>query len=444
METTTRPDQRTRNGELPGTGSTSIGFRWKARYTVLAVLFVTWVVSFVDRMVISVAIPYIAADFGLTPFRMGVVMSVFFTGYSIAQVPGGLLSDKFGARRVATLAMLWWSAFTAITGAAANLSKMLVARFLFGLGEGVFPACGIKAIAVWFPKQERATAKGIMLASNPLGKAITPIIAVWIMSHWGWRACFYFLFLPGIVVAFLFWKFVADQPSKSSRVSPQELIEIEGEKTSGAAAIEEKVSYWTLFKSPLVLRLFVILLTFDFALWGFSTWLPTYLVKARGFSMAQMGIAASLPFFAGTVAIALGGWVSDRFFPQRRTVPLIATQLLSALFLYLTLTANSLVMLLVCQTLAGAFIQTFISAFWALPYNLLPKSVIGTAGGFINMGGQIAALIAPLLIGYLVGASGGKFHSTFAFLIGAILLSCAIVVFSHPGRIDAASASTKR
>src|SRR6186713_336464 len=104
-------------------------FQWQARHTVLTILFITWIVSAMDRMAMSVAIPYIAADFHLSPQASGLVMSVFYAGYAISQIPGGLLADRFGARRVATLAMVWWSAFTAITGAATNLIQMVVVRF---------------------------------------------------------------------------------------------------------------------------------------------------------------------------------------------------------------------------------------------------------------------------------------------------------------------------
>src|SRR5690349_8670127 len=128
-----------RVGRLRGVLAMGNTFRWQARHTVLSILFATWIVSYLDRIVMSVAIPYIAADYHLSPLAMGIVMSVFFAGYSISQIPGGVLADKFGVRKVATLAMLWWSVFTAATGAAGNLTQMLIIRFVFGLGEGVFP-----------------------------------------------------------------------------------------------------------------------------------------------------------------------------------------------------------------------------------------------------------------------------------------------------------------
>lgn len=403
-------------------------FKWKARYTVLAILFVTWIVSFMDRMVMSVAIPYIAKDFHLTPVAMGVVMSAFFAGYSISQIPGGILADRFGIRKITTFAYIWWTGFTAITGAAANLIQMMIVRVIFGLGEGLYPACSFKSISVWFPQHERATANAVMLASNSLGMAITPLVVVAIMAAWGWRSVFYALCIPGIVVLFFVWMYVTDKPSDSKRVSAEELIEIEGKKTTQVQAVENKVSIGTIMKEASVWQCFFILLAFDITLWGFASWLPSYLVKVRGFKMIDMGIVASLPFFAGMIGCVLGGWISDKFFSEQRRIPIIATQLLSALFLYLTITTKSTVLMVIYQTLAGAFIKFFISAFWALPMNFIPKHVMGTAGGFINMAGQIAAFISPLAMGYLIQRAGGNFTPSFVFIIGAALVSCLIVL----------------
>lgn len=406
---------------------------WRARHTVLLVLFLTSMIAFMDRIVMSVAIPYIAADFDLTPFQSGLVMSLFFAGYSISQIPGGVLSDRYGVRKVATVAVLWWSAFTAATGAVAGLAQMLVVRLLFGLGEGVFPACAFKTVAVWFPKRERATANAVKFAAGPLGSALAPLAVVGIMSVWGWRAVFYALFIPGILSALLFWIYVTDKPAESQRVSSRELAEIEDGEEAGVGS-ETKIGFLQSLREPFVLKYFLVLFAFDIGYWGFTTWLPTYLVKERGFSMMQMGVAASLPFFAGIVGSLLGGWSSDRFFSSRRRVPIIGTQLVAAFLLYLTYTATSVTMLVVCQTLAGVFLNYFFTAFWALPMNTIPKDSMGVTSGFINMAGQVAAFISPLLIGYLVGAAGGEFNLAFAALIGSVLASCAIA-FTLPDRV---------
>ena len=399
----------------------------KARHSVLSILFATWIVSSVDRMAMSVALPYIATDFHLNALESGLLLSAFFAGYSISQIPGGMLADVFGVKRVATAAMLWWSIFTAITGVVGSFGHMLVARFVFGLGEGVFPACAFKTIAVWFPRRERATANAVMLASNPLGAALSPLIVVAIMAAWGWRTVFLVLLVPGLLIAFLFWRFVPDSPSASGRVTPQERNEIEGEDEPGET-LAGRASFVDVLKEPSILKYFLVLFAFDIAFWGFTAWLPTYLVKARGFSMVQMGITASLPFFAGTVGSVLGGWISDRYFKHDRRIPIVATQLISALFLYLTFTAKSVVMMVICQTIAGFFLMTFFSTFWALPMNTVPKALMGMASGLINMAGQIAAFVSPLLLGVIVQATGGSFDLSFLLLIAALVLSSAIVM----------------
>jgi sugar phosphate permease len=405
-----------------------MALRWKFRYTILAILSVSWIVSFMDRMMISVAAPYIATDFHLHPLAIGVVISAFFASYSISQIPGGLLADIFGVRRVATVALLWWSAFTAITGSVANLTQLLITRVLFGLGEGIYPACVFKAVAEWFPPKERATANGIRQSAGPLGSALSPLIVVGLMSLWGWRAAFYSLFLPGVLISVLVWLFVLDDPSQSKWMSTQELAEVTESRSAGPPKGQHMRGLLYVFAQPTILKYVFVIFTFDIAYWGFTTWLPTYLVKARGFSMDQMGVAASLPFFAGTVASILGGWVSDRYFREARKVPLVAAQLLSALLLYFTVSATSTTTLMIFETLAGVSLNFFFTAFWALPMNTVPKEVMGVASGFINMGGQVAAFLSPICVGYLVGAAGGDYDHSFELMIVCLVVSCVVVL----------------
>lgn len=400
----------------------------KARHIVLAILFITWITSELDRMAMSVALPYIATSFRLSSVESGILLSAFFGGYSISQIPGGFLADKYGVRRIATIAMLWWSGFTAITGAAANLTQLLIARFVFGLGEGIFPACAFKTIAVWFPTRERATANAIMLASNPLGLALCPLAVVGIMSHWGWRTVFYGLLFPGVIISLLFWLIVSDKPSTSALVSREELADIEGGNTASTKDSHRSVDISKVISQPNIWRYFFVLFTFDIAFWGFTAWLPTYLVKTRGLSMIQMGIVASLPYFAGTIGGIVGGVISDRYFYNNRRLLIVITELIAALLLYFTSTATSVRVLVACQTMAGFFLLLFFSAFWALPMNTVPKSLMGVASGFLNMAGQIAAFIAPVSFGYLVELGNGSFHSTFLFLIGLLLVSCVIAL----------------
>lgn len=205
---------------------------WKSRNTVIIILFIVWVTAYLDRMVMATAIPYIAEEFGLTPVSMGVVMSAFFVGYAICQIPGGLLADKFGAQKVMFTGIAWWSAFTVFTGMATSLLNMLILRVSFGVGEGIFPAASYRTVANWFPTKERGSATGIMLSSNSFGPALAPLFVVAVMAAWGWRAVFYSLIIPGILMCFLIWKFVPDNPAKSKHITQEELAEIMEDKSS--------------------------------------------------------------------------------------------------------------------------------------------------------------------------------------------------------------------
>jgi len=405
--------------------------RWKARYSVMLVLIVSFLVSSIDKVAIAVALPYIAHDMGFSSMAMGSVLSAFFLSYSLSQIPGGLLADRFGARKVATIGMVWWSAFTGLSGAVTNLAQLVSARFVFGLGEGVFPACAFKTIANWFPRRERATANSIMFAANFLGMALAPLLVVAIISLSSWRHVFFALLIPGLVAAVLFWRFIPNHPREKRGIAETEIREIAGED---ADKPEQKADpLRKVLLDPLVIKYFLIIFTFDLTYWGFTSWLPTYLVKARGLSMMEMGIYASLPAFAGTFGCVIAGWMSDRFFSRMRRTPIILAELLAAVFLYLTFTVTSTGALMLFQTLAGFFMMSFFGVFWALPmHTVLPRNM-GVTGSFINMAGQFAAVIAPLIIGVLVTVSNGGFGTTFAFLIGALLVSCGLVL-TLPGK----------
>jgi sugar phosphate permease len=402
---------------------------WKARHTVLAILGVTWIATYLERTVMAVAMPYIAADYNLNAMSTGLVLGVFYAGYAVFQVPGGLLADLFGVRVVATVAIVWRAIFVALTAAVSGLTQLIAVRVLFGLGDGLFPASAIKTIAIWFPKRERTRANALMLAVMPFGTALAPLAMIPIVMHWGWRAAFYSLLIPGALTALIFWIFVRNRPSESRRVSAEECCEIETENDAAGRSALTKADFWAILKRPDVVKYFLAVLAYDTAYWGYWSWLPSYLVNARGFSMAEMGMAASLPSFGGVLGCLVGGWVSDKYFVNQRRLPIISVQLISAVLLFLTFSADTATKMVIYQTIGGFFLEAFFSTFWALPMTTVPGNLMGVTSGFINMAGQIAAFLSPIVIGFLVDAGGGGYGLTFAFLISSILVS-SLIVFS--------------
>jgi len=391
------------------------------RAFVLALIFVAYLFCYVDRMVMSTTIPYIGRELHLSKTAMGMVMSAFFLGYTAFQIPGGILVDKYGPRLIMTIAFTVWSIFTGVTGMISNLVQLLLARVLFGIGEGPFPAASMKSIALWFDQSKRATATSIILSSNALGPAIAPLLAVAIMAHWGWRATFYSLVVPGIVVAVLIAVFVTDDPfAKEKRRDSSQAVR--------KAPQTAQYSFWQVLKEPTVWKATVMFFFANIAGWGFKSWLPGYLVIARHMDMKTMGVAASIPFFAGIVGYLFGGWLSDGRFKNNRKIPVIIFQLVTALLFYLMFTVESMSMLMIFQTLAGFFLSAMLAATWALPVSAVSKKITGRAVGIFNTGGQLAGLISPTIIGYLVDVSKGSFNSSFIFMISCLIIASAITL----------------
>ena len=150
---------------------------WKARYTVLTLIWLAWLLSFLDRMVMSVSLPYIGKDLNLDTTQQGLIISAFFIGYAAFQIPGGLLADKFGSRKIMAIGIAWWSVFTSLTGAVLTLPLMLAVRFFFGIGEGCFPSASWKMISTYFPSKERGRATAIQSTVNTLGPALAEMLA---------------------------------------------------------------------------------------------------------------------------------------------------------------------------------------------------------------------------------------------------------------------------
>jgi sugar phosphate permease len=352
------------------------GFKWKQRHTVLVILFVAYIVSYLDRMVISTAIPYIAKDFKLSPVAMGAVMSAFFIGYTTCQIPGGMLVDRLGARKVLLWGLGWWTAFTAFTGMVNSFAPMIWVRALFGVGEGVGPSASFRMVANWFPAKERGSATAIMLSSNSLGPALAPIIGAILISMWGWRSAFYVLSILGLLAFLWIWYSMPENPAQKKGITAEELAETK-EEVSTKVAVESKYSLWQVLAVPAVWQSSVILFLYDICIWGFRTWLPTYLVRARGFGLLKMGFSVSLPFFAGTFGYMIGGWLSDNTFKNNRKLPLIVNQWIAAGCLYFTYTAKNPDSCVAWMTASGFFLSTAFGAFWALPMSTISKAITG-------------------------------------------------------------------
>ena len=399
--------------------------KWNKRTIILAVIFAGYLLSYVDRLVMSTALPYIGDDFNLSKVQMGAILSAFFAGYTVCQVPGGVLVDKFGPKRMLFAAIAVWTVFTGITGAVTSFTQMIIARALFGLGEGPYPAASMKSIALLYEPRKRARTTSVILSSNSLGPAIAPLFAVAVMSVWGWRGAFFSLVIFGVIIAAVLLIVVPDNLKSAEEVDTVATEDVANEA-------ERPYSFWEVLKEPVVLKSTIMFFFFNIAGWGFKTWLPAYLVTARGMEMKAMGIAVSITFTAGIFGYLVGGWLSDGLFQNNRRIPVVLFEACTAVMFYLMYTVESTQMLLVYQTLAGFFLTAALATVWALPVAAVSKKITGRTIGIFNTGGQLAGLLAPVMIGYLVDLSGGSgsasFNTSFIFMIGCIVVSLLIAL----------------
>lgn len=383
------------------------------RFSLLAVLFCAYLLCYTDRMAIATAIPFIAEDFRLSPLAMGGVLSAFFVGYAAMQIPGGLLADKFGARRVMTASIAAWSVFTALTGTATSLPVLLGIRVLFGMAEGPCPPSASKAVALGFPQNEVGRANGIQLASVNIGAAIAPLIVAPLILTWGWRWVFFSLLVPGLLLALIVWRFL--------RVSSDCV-----ENAPRPARTESKrIHLRQAVKMPAVFWCCVTVFFANMASWGLMNWLPTYLLQARGFSLVRTGVFVAFPFLAGAVGYFLGGYLSDKYFRDRRDIPILVGLLISGALTYLAAVAPTgewaiaaLVVVFLCLFIA-------LGGIFTLPLVLVPSEAVGGVFGIVNTVAQIAAFLSPLLIGFLLNVTDKNFTWVFYWIVGLFVVgSC--------------------
>ncbi|WP_067828120.1 MFS transporter [Nocardia inohanensis] len=347
----------------------------------IVLLFAAWVVDYIDRTVINFALPYIGQDLHLDHTQQGLLVSVFFIAYAAAQVPGGLLADRYGALRIGVVGLVAWSVFTGLTAVAWSFLALLVMRFLFGLVQGVFPAAAIKALAERSTPEQRTTATGWTNASNAVGILLAAVVASILLPTVGWRAMFAIISVLGVAVI-LAWR----------RWMPEPLAQDGIQQPAGSTAPRR------VLLSPALLGFAVIFFGYDVLVWGVTAWLPTFLHEDRGLSITVVAIAAVPSTLAAAVGVVLGARLSDRLGGQPRmlVVPaMVATSVL--LFVLPRIEFFPLFVLTgsVMTFLAGlAFMPAF-----AVPLRALPSSYIGAATGVIIFGGQLAGVLSPLLFG---------------------------------------------
>ncbi|MCC2640993.1 MAG: putative Sugar transporter of the major facilitator superfamily [Nitrospira sp.] len=390
----------------------------KPRWGILSLLFAISVVTYMDRVNISVTARQMMPAYGLTDQDMGYIFSAFVFGYALCQIPGGWLGDRWGARLVLTAALLWWSLFTALTALAATLpfaatvgtvGALVLVRFFLGVGESVALPNFNRAVADWMPPSQRGLGIGIAIGGIGVGAAMTPPLASWIMVNYRWQTVFYLSALVGIVVALL-WVLGSRDGQPAAR---------------GSSALARKVVPWTQFFRSRSLRWLVASYAcLGYVAYIYMSWFYLYLVNVRGIDLLRGGWLASAPFFAILVFCPLGGWITDRLVPtagltRARMGVGMAGMVLAGSMIGLGAWADSQAAAISCLSLGAGWLYFSVGAYWSVTTDL-SKIHAGTLSGVMNMGANVGGALSPSLTPWLADQWGW----TASLLVASVIAVC--------------------
>lgn len=396
----------------------------RLRWTMVFMLFMAGVISYLDRAALSVAAPLLTKDLNLDPAELGIVFSSFFVGYSLFCFVGGSLSDRLGPKKVLLAAMLVWSLFCALTAGVAGILSLLVVRVVFGMGEGPYATCTNKIIHQWFPIEKRTTAVGLANAGQQIGGVIAGPLVGLIALAWGWRVPFILIGLLG-AVWLIVWRFTAsDSPQQHPWLQGRDA----GEPVAEAQTIKGKetstITLGQYLRRPTVLATSFAFFGYAYVLYFFLSWFPSFLMMERHLSLESMSWANIVPWIFGAAGIILGGLLCDLLYRKlgkgilAHKIVIVVSLLCSACCVALAGQAFSVAIAIGLMSGAAFFTNLTLSAYWGIISETVHSSRIGSVGGFMHLVANTAGIIAPTLTGFLVKATG-TFQS--AFLISGVV-----------------------
>jgi MFS transporter, ACS family, glucarate transporter len=406
----------------------------RATRVVMVLLCCMYFMTYLDRVNVSSAAAGFGKEFGLSSTQIGLVFSAFAYPYLVFQIMGGWLSDRFGARRTLIVCALVWATATVLTGMAGGLGSLLAARLLLGLGEGATLPAASTAMSRWVPRGKRGYAQGVTHAAARIGNAAAPAVVVAIMTARGWRESFYVCagvsFLWVVVWALAFTEYPKDHP----RITAEELAELSG-ADEGAAA-QRQIPWRRLFKrmAPVTLVYFC----YGWTLWLFLSWLPQYFLHSYHLNLKESAVFSSSVFFAGVIGDTLGGVVTDRLLRRTNNLRLARSRMVcvcmaaSLLSLVPLLFLHEASVAVVCLSLGFFFAEMTIGPMWAVPMDIAPDYA-GTACGIMNTGSALAAIVSPVVSGFLID----RFGNWELPFIGSMVLMGVGVVFTYTMRPEA-------
>jgi MFS family permease len=419
--------------------------RLKATHVVLAMLCIMYLITYIDRVNISTAASEIQKELHLSNTQLGLVFSAFAYPYLLFQVIGGWVGDSLGPRKTLFGCGIIWAAATIMTGFVNSLSTLFIARVALGFGEGATFPTATRAMQYWTPAERRGFAQGLTHAFARLGNAVTPPLIAALIAWVTWRGSFVALGLLSLVWGVIWFLYFRNEPKDHPAITEAELASLPPRPVNTRLQVP-----W----GPLVRRMWPVTLTYfcyGWSLWLYLNWLPLFFKNNYNLNISSSALFASGVFFAGVIGDSLGGILSDRILKKTGNIRLARLSVTVAGFagallsLLPILFVHGITLVALCLSGGFFFSELIIGPIWSVPMDIAPK-YSGTAAGLMNMGSALAAIVSPLVAGYVIDATG-NWYLPFLMSMGLLLLGAFCAFLMHPEepfREDLAIASAGR
>ena len=406
---------------------------FKPTNVVLGLLCLMYFITYMDRVNISTAADAIQKELNLTSTQYGILLSAFAYPYLVFQVAGGWVGDKFGPRVTLLVCGLIWSVATILTGLAGSLTTLVLARLLLGFGEGATFPTATRAMQYWTPVGHRGYAQGLTHAFSRLGNTVTPLLVASLAAAYTWRGSFIIFGCVSLAWVIVFALYFRNDPQDHPGITAAELAMLPPRRDTARPVIP-----W----GPLISRMWPVTLTYfcyGWCLWIYLYWLPLFFKNTYQMDMKKSAVFATGVFLAGVIGDTLGGLISDwllhrtgnvRFARLSVTIAGFVGALLSLLpLLYVR---DDITIVALCLSSGFFFAELTIGPMWSIPMDIAP-TFSGTASGLMNTGSAFAAIISPLVAGYVIDLTGNRFLP-FIITMGLLALGAMTAFLMHPER----------
>jgi len=407
----------------------------RATNVVLGLLCLMYFLTYLDRVNISTAMAsnQFLKEIPLTKTQAGLIFSAFAYPYLLFQISGGWVADKFGARIALTICGIIWAGATIMMGLVHGLIMMFVARVVLGFGEGATFPTATRAMSYWMPKSKRGYAQGITHAFSRLGNSVTPWLVATLIAAISWRGSFIVVGFVSLFWALLWGLYFRNDPRQHRAITDEELAVL-------PPYAEKKGTVQVPWKrlGVRMIPVIVVYFCYGWTLWLFLSWIPSFFKNEYHLDLQSSALFSSGVFLAGVLGDTLGGIVSDKLLERTRDLNIARRNVVAVM---MTLCCLSLVPVLFTNDIkivtlalsAGFFCAEFtIGPMWAIPMDIAPK-FSGTASGMMNTGSALAAIVSPVVFGYIVDKTG---HWTWPFIgsMALMLFGAALSFRMHPDR----------